>query len=58
MNSIDFVLIKGNKNFLGMDSPEKGIAPTVVLYLLCIRAIVLHNFFSVDNISEDEKTSS
>lgn len=55
MNLIDFVLINRNKNFLGMDSLEKDIAPTVVLYLFGIRDIMLYIFFSADSISGDKK---
>lgn len=38
-----------------MDSLEKDIAPTVVLYLFGIRDIMLYIFFSADSISGDKK---
>lgn len=39
--------MKGSKNYLGMNSPEKGrIGPTFVTYFLCVRDFAAQFFFS------------
>lgn len=53
--------MKRNKNFLGMEPPEKGIAATLVLFLLCIREFATQLFlfqYYFISLFGDEETRS